>query len=48
VYQATSAGSGFGPSNPGVTMLGFNIHPSHKIPLSCKAFVTAAYTLSVT
>lgn len=48
VYQATSAGSGFGPSNPGVTMFGLSMHPSHKIPLSWRAFTTAACTLSVT
>lgn len=48
VFHATSAGSGFGPSNPGVTMFGLSMHPSHKIMLSCKAFTTAACTLSVT
>lgn len=48
VYQATSAGSGFGPSNPGVHMLGLSIHPSHRILLSCRAFTTAAKTYSLT
>lgn len=42
VYQATSAGSTFGPSNPGVTMFGFSMHPSHRIPLACKAVTHAA------
>jgi hypothetical protein len=42
VYQATSAGSTLGPSNPGVTMFGFSMHPSHRIPLACKAVTTAA------
>jgi hypothetical protein len=42
VYQATSAGSTFGPSNPGVTMLGLSMHPSQRIPLACKAVTTAA------
>lgn len=48
VFHATSAGSGAGPSNPGVTMLGLSMHPSHKIWLSCRAFTQAACTLSVT
>lgn len=48
VYQATSAGSGFGPSNPGVHMLGLSMHPSHRILLSCRALTTAANTYSET
>lgn len=48
VYQATSAGTGLGPLNPGVTILGLSMQPSQRIPLACKALVTAAYTLSVT
>lgn len=48
VYHATWLGSARGAWKPGVTMLGFNKHPSHKILLSWRALVHAACTLSVT